>query len=117
MNSERVGFPSARIVSILLASFPNVAICSTLSYHQLGGQNSLEYEITGLRNAMTDKALEFDAARARPQGYQSEDGSGFTKPDGSKWWRFEFVCWDGPQLRDAPTPPTSPPCKNGRFRI
>lgn len=81
------------LIAVLLA--PTAALCDdTLSHHQIGGPDSLKYEIVGLESDFTDKALDAEALRACPRGYQSDGGEGFTKSDGSKWWRFTLFCLD-----------------------
>jgi hypothetical protein len=66
----------------------------SLSWHRIGGVQSLKREIVGLKSDMSDKALTAMAIRACPRGYQSDNGVCFTKSDGSKWWRFTFFCLD-----------------------
>jgi hypothetical protein len=83
---------STVILAILLRSL--AAHADTLTWKKIGGPQSPKREIIGLKSEMTDKALDAEALRACPHGYQSDNGAGFTKPDGSTWWRFTFFCLD-----------------------
>ena len=84
----------ATVVASVLLSL-QAAKANSMSWHAVGGPQSLAREIVGLKSEMNDKALDAMALRACPKGYQSDIGVGFTKTDGSKWWRFKFFCFDG----------------------
>ena len=76
------------LINLVTAPYDN------LTLHQIGGPQSLKWELVGPKSAMTDDALEREVFRACPKGYQSDAGVGISKPDGAKWWRFTFFCLD-----------------------
>jgi hypothetical protein len=92
-----------RIASVIASTVLQLqaARADSLSWRRIGGPRSLAREIVGLKSDMTDKALDVMALRACPGGYQSDNGVGFTKSDGAKWWRFTFFCLD-PRAEGSP---------------
>lgn len=89
----------AKIAAILLC-FAGSAEANLLSYQRIGGPLSRQHEITGLTSEMTNDALDAEALRACPRGYQPEEETGFEKPDGSSAGRFTFYCLNPSERSD-----------------
>lgn len=88
--------PGATVTIMIVSALVQgqTARAATLTRRSIGGPGSLKREIIGLESDMSDKTLDAEALRACPHDYQSDNGVGLTKPDGSRWRRFTFFCLD-----------------------
>jgi hypothetical protein len=79
------------------------AQADNLTYELLGSPHSRIVAIIGLKTDMTSKAVDKEVFLACPRpyrsGYEFRGSTEFTKLDGSKWLREEFLCLGQKGLR------------------
>jgi hypothetical protein len=90
-------------VSFCLLASAGSAQADTLTYERVGSSHSRFVAIIGLKTDMTDAAAEKEVILACPRhyksGYEFRGSVEFTKADGSKWLRQEFLCLGPKGLR------------------